>query len=290
MLILVDNNFADREGMRAYLGTARSNRAAVPSTVFEEWFKAESPETPRRIQQIACAYPDQIFVLKHTRDLLHMDGNPAGMLFKLIDRQQTRDFEPYCQTVVNAPMSPELEAHFAMHRTNARAHVDALLPEARKMMRLFETWDREFTPAQIRSLRGIVGSGRRLSPELQKLTVEKAFKLGGGLFVAHGVDRAKIPSTLAEMANLLAVRYGFMTVALYVHMRSASSMAPTNDKRVLNQLMDLKIAAQATYFDGFMTNEKDLDRIYQIGLGIVRALGGYSDCGRGPVDQGRKTA
>lgn len=280
MLALIDNNFADRDGMRAYLGASRSNRAVLPSTVFEEWYKAKSPDVPRRVQQVACTYPDQIYVLKHTRDLLHMDGNPSGMLFKLIDRQQTRDFGAYCETVINAPMSPELEAHFAMHQANAQDHVNALLPEAHKMMALFETWDREFTAEQVRSLRGIVGSGRMLSPELQLLTVEKAFRLGGGLSVAHGVDRSKIPTTDAGMANLLGVRYGFMTVALYVHMRSASSMTPTSDKRVLNQLMDLKIAAQATYFDAFMTNETDLHRIYQIGLGIVRALGGYTNCGR----------
>lgn len=287
MLVLVDNNFADRDGMREYLGTARTNRAVLPSTVFEEWFKAKSPDTTRRVQEIACSYPNQIFVLKDTRDLLHMDGNPAGMLLKLIDREQTRDFEPYCQTVVKAPMSPKLEAHFAKHRVNAQEHVGALLPEAHKMMKLFETWDSEFTTQQVSSLRGIVGTGRKLSDDLQNLTVEKAFQLGGNLFVAHAVDRSKIPSTCAEMANLLAVRYGFMTVALYVHMRSASSMTPTSDKRVLNQLMDIKIAAQATYFDGFMTNEPDLDIIYQIGLGIVRALGGYSDCGRGRVSHAR---
>jgi len=287
MLVLVDNNFADRHGMRAYLAASRSNRAVLPSTVFEEWYKAKSPDTPRRVQQIVCSYPDQIFVLKHTRDLLHMAGEPPGMLFRLIDRQQTRDFAPYCDTVINAPMSPELEAHFAMHQANAQDHVNALLPEAHKMMGLFETWDREFTGEQIRSLRGIVGSGRMLSPELQRSTVEKAFRLGGGLSVAHGIDRAKIPTTDAGMANLLGVRYGFMTVALYVHMRSVSSMTPTSDKRVLNQLMDLKIAAQATYFDGFMTNEPDLDIIYQIGLGIVRALGGYSNCGRGRVSHAR---
>lgn len=281
MLVLVDNNFADRDGMRDFLSASRNNRAALPSTVFEEWFKAASPDTPRRVQKVACEYPGQIFVLKHTRDLLHMDGEPSGMLLKLIDRQQTRNFAPYCETVINAPMSPELEAHFTMHRQNAQEHLNALLPEAHKMMRLFEEWDREFNSRDVSSLRGIIGSGRTLSAELQKLTVEKAFRLGGGLFVAHGVDRAKIPSTFAEMANLLAVRYGFMTVALYVLMRSSSSMTPTNDKRVLNQLMDLKIAAQATYFDGFMTNENDLTKIYQIGLGIVRALGGYTHCGRG---------
>jgi hypothetical protein len=281
MLVLIDNNFADRDGMRDYLAASRSNLAALPGTVFEEWFKARSPDTTRRVQQIACAYPAQIVVLKDTRDLLHMGGKTSGLLLRLIDRKQTRDFAPYCATVVNAPMTADLEAHFHTHRDNVQETLTGLLPEAHKMMRLFASWDEEFSASQKAEMRGIIESDRKLSPEMQYATFEKAVKLGGSLFTAHKVDRGKVPATIPEMANLLAFRYGAMAVALYIRLRNSPGTAVSSDKKVLNHLMDVKIAAQATYFDGFMTHEADLHDTYRIAVSLISALGGYTHCGKG---------
>lgn len=281
MLVLVDNNFADRVGMRDFLGASRANLVALPSTVFEEWFKARNPETTRRVQQIACAHPDQIVILKDTRDLLHMSGRPRGLLLRLIDRKQTRDFAPYCDTVVNAPMTPELAAHFEAHRDHTQRIMDALLPEARKMMRLFAAWDQELSTSQRNELNGIIEADRKLSLGLQELTFHKAAKLGSSLFTAHKVTRANVPTTVSEMVNLLAFRYGALMVALYIRLRNTGGTDVSSDKKVLNHLMDIKIAAQATYLDGFMTREPDLHYTYQIAVALIAGLGGYTHCGKG---------
>lgn len=281
MLVLVDNNFADRDGMRDYLGASHANLAALPSTVFEEWFKAKNPATTRRVQRIACAHPNQIIVLRDTQDLLHMSGRPCGLLLRLIDRQQTRDFAPYCDTVVNAPMTPELAAHFEAHRDHTQGIMDELLLEAHKMMSLFAAWDQELSASQRKELNGIIDGNRKLSLGLQELTFHKAVKLGGSLFTAHKVTRANVPTTIAEMVNLLAFRYGALMVALYIRLRSRGGPDVSSDKKVLNHLMDIKIAAQATYLDGFMTHEPDLHDTYQIAVTLIAGLGGYTRCGKG---------
>ena len=66
----------------------------------------------RRVQRVVCQYPAQIKILKDTQALSQMSGNPHGLLLRLIDCQQMRDFAPYCETVINAEMTPTLEAHF----------------------------------------------------------------------------------------------------------------------------------------------------------------------------------
>ena len=82
------------------------------------------------------------------------------------------------------------------------------------------------------------------------------------------------------MANLLAFRYGAMTVALYIRLRNSTGTDVSSDKKVLNHLMDIKIAAQATYLDGFMTREPDLHDTYQIAVSLIAGLGGYTNCGK----------
>lgn len=74
-----------------------------------------------------------------------------------------------------------------------------------------------------------------------------------------------------------------MAVGLYVRMRNSPGTYPTKPRNVLAHLMDVKIAAQGSYFDDFLTNEADLKTAFDVGMSLIRALGGYSRCGRREV-------
>lgn len=63
-------------------------------------------------------------------------------------------------------------------------------------------------------------------------------------------------------------------------MRNNPGTYPTNPRNVLAHLMDVKIAAQGSYFDDFLTNEDDLKTAFHVGMSLIRALGGYTRCGR----------
>jgi hypothetical protein len=279
VLVLVDNNFADRDGMRKYLAASPANRAAISETVLEEWFKAKAGETTQRVQTVACEFPKQILVLRRTTDLLHVGGGSSSILLRLIDRQQTRDFPAYCDTVVNAPMTPELEARFLAHRQDVQDTFTGLTQEAHKLMRRFAAWDVEFANEQ-RQLSGLLQRDVKLPGHLQRALLEKAYTMGGNLFAAHKVAREKVPTSHREAINLLAVRYGVMAVALYIVMRNRPGTYPQSDAKVLNHLNDLKIAAQASYFDGFLTHEAGLEITFQVGANLIAALGGYSGSGK----------
>lgn len=285
MLVLVDNNFAQREGMREYLAASPDNKVAISQTLMEEWHKRDAARNTRRLLKIACRFPRQIVMLKDTAEIMHMHGRPHCLLLRLVDRQQTRNFAAYCDTVINAPLSAAIEAQFAAYEEEIGQRMEALTGQAHKMMELFAKWDdpsedAAFTPAELREMRGIVERDVRLSPDLQHKTLLKAIEQAAAQFRGHGVDRRHVPQDLQEVANLLSFRYGAMMVGLYVFWRNRPGPYPKSDKAALNWLNDLKIAAQATYFEGFRTCEKRLQPVYEIGLGLIKALGGYTNCGR----------
>ena len=286
MLALVDNNFAQRAGMRDYLAASPANRAVIPHTLMEEWHKKEAGRTTRLSLQIACAYPRQIMIMRDTVELMHMSGGRWGLLLRLIDRSQTRNFSAYCDTVINAPLDAELEARFSAHEGFTSERMGLLEKEAEKIWTLFAKWDDPthpdgFTDRQRRQMSGLIGRRAHLPAGLQEKTLKLAMRHAGANFQKHSVPADRIPVDRPEMANLLSFRYGAMLVALYVYWKSEhGNTYPSNRRQVLAWLSDIKIAAQATYFDEFKTGEKKLRPVYEIGLSMIKALGGYTNCGR----------
>jgi hypothetical protein len=286
MLALVDNNFAQRDGMREYLDASERHRAVITHTQMQEWHKKQASRTTRLSLKIACSYPDQIIFLRDTADLMHMSGDPRGLLLRLIDRNQTRNFASYCDTVIEAPLDDEIEAQFAAHEEYTRETMALLEKEAEKMWTLFAMWDDPdhrdgFSDAQRRQMSGLIGRGEHLSAELQQKSLVLAINQAAASFRRHNVALDKIPTDWPELANLLSFRYGAMLVSLYVYWKSEHGNSyPSNKRQILAWLNDIKIAAQATYFDAFHTGEKKLVPVYEIGLSMIKALGGFTNCGR----------
>lgn len=286
MLTLVDNNFAQAKAMRDYLAASPRNLAAIPHTLMEEWHKKRAAFTTRLSLQIACKHARQIVILRDTNDLLQASGRAQGLLLRLIDRRQTRNFATYCDSNINGPLTPDLDAQFAEYEDYTSERMALLLLEARKMWELFEKWDDPnhpdgFTDKQRKKMSGIIGRKVHLPADLQEKTLKLALKHGGANFNTHRLPQGEVPHEISELANLLSFRYGAMMVALYIYWKSEhGSSYPKQGRNVLAWLNDIKIAAQATYFDGFKTGDEKVVPVYEIRLGLIKALGGYTNCGR----------
>lgn len=54
-----------------------------------------------------------------------------------------------------------------------------------------------------------------------------------------------------------------------------------NEQKIANQLMDMKIGAVASFFDGLLTNDAVLSEAYEEAVFVSDAVGGYVRCGNG---------
>lgn len=278
MLVLLDNNFVDRDGLREYMKADPSNRAAIPHAAFMEWHKGAAEKVTRRVLQQACSYGSRILILRDTQSLIRMRGQRKRIMSRLIDEQQTRDFPSYCADYITSPVTPETTARFEMHAQRARKDMEALQGEAHKMISLFAEWDNRLTAADLRELNGLLKKDARLSDDLQIKTWAIAEVLAIKQLHVSGLSR--LAAYPGELINTLAFRYGAMTMGLYLRMRNQPGTYPKNDRDVLAHLIDVKIAAQGTYFDDFLTNDATLKQAYEVAMSLIQVLGGFTRCGR----------
>lgn len=278
MLVLLDNNYVDRDGLKDYFEASPDKRAAIPYTAFVEWHKGAAEKVTRKVLAQACRYASRIVILKDTQSLLRMRGQSKRIMTRLVDDQQTRYFPTYCSTFIDSESTDKVSAQFAVHGENAKAQADALLGEAHKLMALFEKWNTRFEDSELQEMKGLLKRNQPLSADLQLKTFMIAEELARRLLNAHGLSH--LTNNRSEFVNTLAFRYGAMTIGLYLRLRDNPGPFPHKDRNVLAHLMDIKIAAQGTYFDDFKTNEDGLKSAYEVAMNLIRSLGGFTNCGR----------
>jgi hypothetical protein len=276
---VVDNNFAQRECLGAYLEENSRNFAVLPETVFEEWHGKKAMATTRHALVIACRHPDQVLVLRPTHELFRDRGDPVSLVERLIDRQQTRDFPAYCETVIEAPVDEALEQRFQPYEAHCRELRATLVPEARKIYAIFAREDAKFTQGELAELRGIADNPRTITGRLQRHTYLMAKDIARNMLIGNQLRRHELPPSHANFINSLAFRYGAMLTAYWVFRNSNPGPYPTRERDILATFRDLKIGAQATYFHGLKSNDRKLAQVFQFAMSLIRALEGYRDCG-----------
>lgn len=287
MLALIDNNFAQRSCFGEYLEASSENIAVLSQTVLQEWLKVSSNDSGHGIRnkfKIACKHPRQIWVLKDTDCLLQNTGHTIELLERLIDYEQTSNFSEFCSTLINAPFSDDIREHLALHENDAIETEKVLKNEAQRMFNMFHKWKHKESSIGIGKkviddLKGMLNPNKILEPETIRAIFEKIGSITLTQLRNHNLNIKKLATNDIELANLLSFRYAVMTLALFIYFEEKGGMYPTGERKLSRWLYDLKIAAQATYFDDFKTNDKKLFEVYKIGLRLIIALGGYYGCG-----------
>lgn len=76
MLVLLDNNFVDRDGLRAYLEALGRPPRRDPAHRFRRVAQGHGGKVTRRVLQQACLYSLRIVILRDTNSILQMRGQP----------------------------------------------------------------------------------------------------------------------------------------------------------------------------------------------------------------------
>jgi hypothetical protein len=179
-----------------------------------------------------------------------------------------------------APECADLEARFEEHERFSHAYIDGLADEGLKLYRRFEKEDAELSPAEAAELKALARAPAVMSLALHQRTFSMAARIAGGMIRGRTPDGTSDPRSLAQFVDSLAFRYGAMIASLWIYRRGSPGPYPRNRRDVGADVMDLKIAAQASYFDGLLTHEKRLETVFDNGMSLIRALGGYRECGR----------
>lgn len=279
--LVIDTNYLADEGLEAWLAASRHHYGLINQVTLIEVHKEYASTNARRLMRIACRHPGQIKILRDLTDLTYMDGSTKRLTRRMIDNDQTAKFGTYCTTVIEAPMDEAIASQFAFFEEQSKSYIAEVAETAPRIFNLFRLAERAFTSSDVRHL----CQRRSYPPSLQEKMVQLAFAIREMLIREQ---RERLTRDMRDAVNTYIFRYSLVVALFFARWVKTGRMDITNEDRLINQILDMKIAAMATFYDGLLTREPRMGEIYEEAVFVAAGLGGYVRCGKSlaPEDRG----
>lgn len=169
------------------------------------------------------------------------------------------------------PEPPGLREHMVQLEGNARLIMSRLTDEVGPLEAGLVDAAKDFTSAeltQIRSMTGVTDATRRKLLDLLKETT--------GNFILRNQDPGRgTPMRLSEAMGLFAFRYSLCMLLYYIEWVRIGRTTGKRLARRVNDVVDMQVAAMATYFNGVLSADVMLHAVSNAAREVLRGFGAY---------------
>lgn len=273
---VVDTNMLGSAELAAYLKDSKHHLGIITEATMIELHKTRAADVVRDVLRLPCRFPRQIILLRDEVDLIGMDGTTRRLVRSLIDEHQTSYFPDYCSTIIEAPNDEVISRHFSKMESQSDAYMKEFTKRAGKIFNLFRVAEARFDENDVVHLRK-----RKSYPiELQKKLIDMAFAVRQ-LLIRNDADARQFPTDTWLAVNTYLFRYCLFVALYFARWIKSNRSDLKNEQKIANQLMDMKIGAIASFFDGLLTNDAVLSETFEEAVFVSGSLGGYIRCGKG---------
>lgn len=245
--LLIDSNMIENPELGYFLARRPDNFAILAIEVWFEMYKQRSVGALRRGLEIVARYPDQILGIRPTGEILRLDPVAPGLVDRMIDRSAGRAIEEMLLALGNGEDLADTERQLRSKWDRAVLDNDGMLDGAADVLAsLPEMQCQLFSMAEV----GIIRRNEQYTFEMFGTVFGAAEQLCEAFCEALGM--AHVDHGPAKTATLqFRIALGIVIYLLWWISKGSQSRKKLEATR--NDILDLFLAAQATYFDGFFT-------------------------------------
>lgn len=269
--LLADSNALRHFGLKAYLAHSRNHAIALSDLTLVEMRKSNALSTSRDSLLIASQYLQQVYVLRRTDEMLGENITSSDQVADLLDYQAGIDLSHLCRRLQTIPEPAGLRAEMAEHEANARLVMQRLTEEVALLEPGLVDAAKDFTQAefkQIRTFSGVTETTRRKLLELLKETT-------GSFILQNQEPGRREPMLLKETMGMFAFRYSLCMLLYYMEWVRVGRTTGKKLTRRVNDVVDMQVAAMATYFNGVLSADENLQGVSNTARGVLRGFGAY---------------
>lgn len=256
---VIDANCLDNPKLEEYLQSDLKNMAVLTEFAGMEVHKGDPVKNVCHSMKILCQYPAQVIILKGTRQIIQENQTPSILNVRLfIDEDQTEHFAESCEVIKQAgkgnrrAIAPIIE-----NGKIATAEMDKLRRDAVKTSEGIEAIINTFNLNHLKILRK-----HDPIPEALANKIMSDILVLTALLIKKHPDATEVP-TASELRNTYIFRYSLCAYLLGLDWLARGGLNKVNPDKLRNDLIDMSYAAYATFFDGIISKDTKLNRIYQ---------------------------
>lgn len=255
---VVDSNFLQTAELKNYLAKSSQNCVVLTDYAAMEAYKGDTLVSIYRSMEILAQHPKQVLVLKGTQAVCGLRGRSAGLQRRMIDVKQTRGFGGYCQDLHAAKRGDSFfQEQLLRLGRDATAHMDRMLADAADMPNILDEVAETYTKSELRVIR----TGSAYTEEMIDKLIQNVLLLAGFLIRDH--PRVTKWPNVKELPNTFIFRTALCGHLLSLRWIAVGGAKDIKPERMRNDMVDINFAAYATYFDGLLTADKKLSKIYE---------------------------
>lgn len=259
--MVVDSNYLQSGKLIDYLSKPE-NQVILPDQVSYEAFGSDIYKSLR----ILSRYPNQVLILKRTNTVTKQSFRGSGLQKRMIDYTDTKRFKRISKQILNPSLrTKEFLTSINIQQTEVREDLERIKNEASKMGQQISDYFSPMTKQEAKHLRASLP----YNSEVQSLLFTRIEKMT--LQVLSGHSNITRQKNCKEFYNSYLFRSCVCFYFLAQEWHLNGGLTDVKPKTMMNDMLDMQIAAYATYFDGFLSNDLKAKRIYKISNDFIKA-------------------
>lgn len=268
--IVVDSNSLNSDELRAFLNASDRHFAVLTDFAWMEAYKSNSVSVLKKSLAVLGTHPSQVIHLFGTREISSLDYRQAGIAKRMARRDAEKDFKATVANINRLPDDGTLDlASWTSHVEAAKAYIDGvLLNEMEETRDSFPEIQEIFTADEVSALRKNHPIDVSIAGKIFDLA-----SLTGGIIAKRHPHGVRGPSLKSKIDTFI-FRYALASSLYLVEWIRQGSHVGKAVSKIRNDLIDLNFATYATYFNGVLSKDKNVQRFHhemRVVLKILRA-------------------
>ncbi len=258
MRLVIDSNQLQSPRLEEFLRTTTRNQAVITDFAGMEAYKGSSLSTIFKSMEVVSRYPKQVLILKGSRKIFGLSGKKKGLQRRMIDEKQTKEFPLFVRALQQAKAGDtRYQASILEHGRTANEHFAVMLREAEQMRATFDALGKEYSKDE----RSILRDRKSYTRDMADKLVRRLLELSGAIF--HLSPAIRNRPSFDELPNTYFFRVTLACYLLAITRAAHGQVTSMRPDKLRNDFVDMTFVAYGTYFDGILSDDVRVNRMYE---------------------------
>ena len=270
-MLLADSNALGNPQLKTYFSASRDHHIALSDLTLVEMRKEHAVFNSRESLRIASQFPNQVFVLKRTHEILELNITCSADTDALFDYQAGAELDQITRDLMTVPVPNRLKARMAELEPEATNVITELGKQMQDLEAGLVSMTKEFKQPQIKQLRTGVGVTEDTRQTLFRLLKETTAQF----MIDNQQPLNRKGIKLTEARGMCGFRYCLCMMIYYILWVQNGRQTGRAEHLRVNDVIDMQLAAMGTYFNGVLSTDKLVWNASQAVRAILRQYGAY---------------
>lgn len=252
--ILVDSNMLNSPELLEYFNEYKGNKIVLPDYIAFEAYKDENIEHIAASMETISQFPEQVLVLHGTRVITKLKDHAEILKWRFVNQDHTKEIKNFFRGLSQARRGNQAVKEYLLEQAKAANElIGGMLNAGEELHESFkEIEEKLFDKSEVKKMR----QQSQYTQAMMKKIYYMAEKIANEVYLVHP-DHKRPPKSGVHQDCFL-FRYGVAVTLLTIKWIGRGNAQDVKAEKMRNDLIDATLVAYSTFYDGLLTNDKDM--------------------------------